>query len=190
MIFTWNGKEFQFITDVLGVAPLGASSGDGNYFPVDHDEYVQIPGERAGAARRPLRDPHHRGTARGRRISIRSSLIALDHPSGIDDLHQRQVQGAAVSRVPAVRRRGPDPSGRGARQRRPRRAASARGTRSGVSRRLQRDLSGRRRDCTTSTSISARRRADNRAVLVLNGWVDWADGSTFLRRVAGGPERA
>ncbi len=30
MIFTWNGHGFEFITDVLGVAPLGASSGDGN----------------------------------------------------------------------------------------------------------------------------------------------------------------
>ncbi len=37
----WRG--FQFITDVLGVAPLGASDGEGSYFPVDHDEYVQIP---------------------------------------------------------------------------------------------------------------------------------------------------
>ena len=45
MIFTWNGERFEFITDVLGVAPLGASAGDGEYFPVDHDEYVQIPGE-------------------------------------------------------------------------------------------------------------------------------------------------
>ncbi|OFV92119.1 MAG: hypothetical protein A3H28_07370, partial [Acidobacteria bacterium RIFCSPLOWO2_02_FULL_61_28] len=44
MIFTWNGNNFEFITDVLGVAPLGASSGDGQYFPVDHDEYIQIPG--------------------------------------------------------------------------------------------------------------------------------------------------
>ena len=43
MIFTWNGRSFQFVTDVLGVAPLGASSGDGQYFPVDHDEYVSIP---------------------------------------------------------------------------------------------------------------------------------------------------
>ena len=43
MIWTWNGREFQFLTDVLGIAPLGASSGDGSYFPVDHDEYVQIP---------------------------------------------------------------------------------------------------------------------------------------------------
>ncbi len=44
MIFTWNGERFVFITDVLGVAPLGASSGDGQFFPVDHDEYVSIPG--------------------------------------------------------------------------------------------------------------------------------------------------
>jgi len=44
MIWTWNGREFQFITDVLGVAPLGASSGDGQYFATDHDEYIQIPG--------------------------------------------------------------------------------------------------------------------------------------------------
>src|SRR5260370_9735111 len=45
MIFTWDGSRFVFITDVLGVAPLGASSGDGRFFPVDHDEYVSIPGE-------------------------------------------------------------------------------------------------------------------------------------------------
>ena len=33
MIFTWDGSRFVFITDVLGVAPLGASSGDGQIFP-------------------------------------------------------------------------------------------------------------------------------------------------------------
>src|SRR5205807_8187979 len=43
MIFAWNGSSFQFITDVLGVAPLGASNGDGQYFPVNHREYIQIP---------------------------------------------------------------------------------------------------------------------------------------------------
>ena len=45
MIFAWNGNRFEFITDVLGVAPLGASSGDGQYFPVNHREYIQIPGK-------------------------------------------------------------------------------------------------------------------------------------------------
>jgi len=32
------------VTDVLGVAPLGASDGEGTYFPVNHVEYVSIPG--------------------------------------------------------------------------------------------------------------------------------------------------
>ena len=62
MIWTWNGREFEFITDVLGVAPLGASDGDGSYFPVDHTEYVQIPGAALSAGGRPLRSPCNRGT--------------------------------------------------------------------------------------------------------------------------------
>src|SRR5439155_26916615 len=80
MIFTWNGKRFEFVTDVLGVAPLGASSGDGQYFPVAHQEYLQIPGEslveRAGAY-------EIRVTEALREASYldRVQLIALDHPS-------------------------------------------------------------------------------------------------------------
>ena len=46
MIWTWDGREFQFITDILGVAPLGASDGDGSYFPVNHEEHARIPGSR------------------------------------------------------------------------------------------------------------------------------------------------
>ena len=42
MIFTFNGEEFEYISEVLGVAPLGASLGGGQFFPVDHDEYVWI----------------------------------------------------------------------------------------------------------------------------------------------------
>ena len=33
MIFTWNGQSFNFLTDVLGVAPLGASSGRRQLLP-------------------------------------------------------------------------------------------------------------------------------------------------------------
>ena len=47
MIFAWNGAASNSSPDVLGVAPLGASSGDGHYFPVNHREYIQIPGEHA-----------------------------------------------------------------------------------------------------------------------------------------------
>lgn len=42
-VWTWNGREYQYVTDVLGVAPLGASSGDGQFFPVDHLEHIQLP---------------------------------------------------------------------------------------------------------------------------------------------------
>ncbi len=40
MIYTWDGDGFSFLTDVLGVSPLGASSGDGQFFPTDHQEFV------------------------------------------------------------------------------------------------------------------------------------------------------
>ena len=83
MIFTWNGERFEFITDVLGVAPLGASSGDGEFFPVDHDEYVTIPGASLKA-----RDGNYeiRVTEELREVSYldQIQLLALDHPAEID----------------------------------------------------------------------------------------------------------
>src|SRR5258708_2764618 len=83
MIFTWDGKQFQFITDVLGVAPLGASSGDGKYFSVDHDEYVQIRGESLK-----LTEGHYgvRITEELREVSYldQVQLIAVDHPAQTD----------------------------------------------------------------------------------------------------------
>src|SRR5260370_35089424 len=83
MCVAWDGKQFQFITDVLGVAALGASSGDGKYFPVDHDEYVQIPGESLAVV-----DNHYevRITEELREVSYldQIKLIAVDHPADID----------------------------------------------------------------------------------------------------------
>src|SRR6202007_3116302 len=61
MVFAWNGTRFEFVTDVLGVAPLGASDGEGQYFPVDHDEWVYIPGEALA--------PLAAGTAAGRDLA-------------------------------------------------------------------------------------------------------------------------
>jgi hypothetical protein len=82
MVFAWNGREFQFVGDVLGVAPLGASSGDGNYFPVDSVEYVQLP---SGLA------PHNgryeiRITEELHEVSYidQARMIALDHPEAIE----------------------------------------------------------------------------------------------------------
>src|SRR5262249_7735407 len=81
MIWTWNGRDFEFITDVLGVAPLGASDGEGTYFPVDHDEYIQIP----AAALRPRNGRYEvRITEELSEVSYidQVQLIAVDHPAG------------------------------------------------------------------------------------------------------------
>src|SRR5262249_46367780 len=78
MIFAWNGARFEFVTDVLGVAPLGASSGDGHYFPVNHREYIQIPARTLKAT-----DGRYeiRITEELREVSYldKVQLIAVDH---------------------------------------------------------------------------------------------------------------
>ena len=83
MIFTWDGGKFRFITDVLGVAPLGAASGDGSYFPVDHDEYVQIPGEALQAVNGRY---EIRITEELREVSYldQVKLMAVDHPASVE----------------------------------------------------------------------------------------------------------
>ncbi len=83
MIFTWNGKKFTFITDVLGVAPLGAKSGDGSYFPTNSDEYIWIDGEhlRERNGKLELRITEELGE-----VSYLDmlELIAVDHPADVD----------------------------------------------------------------------------------------------------------
>ncbi len=92
MIFTWNGTAFRFITDVLGVAPLGASAGDGEFFPVDHDEYVQVP----GAALVPVDGQYRvRITEELREVSYLDEvqLIAVDHPAAVEMLTNDKFKG-------------------------------------------------------------------------------------------------
>ncbi len=82
MIYTWNGSEFEYISEVLGVAPLGASLARGVYFPVDHDEYVFIRGdqlaERGGMLELRLTE-ELRETAYIDQIR----LLAVDHPESV-----------------------------------------------------------------------------------------------------------
>ncbi len=178
MIFTWNGDRFTFITDVLGVAPLGASSGDGRYFPVDHQEYVSVPG-----AMLRQRDGGYdvRVTEELHEVSYidQVKLMALDHPAGSDIVTNEKFksppfpefklfagsprvypvaahdQNHADVRAALLKRDSIYPN-------------SFRRTQSGVAEMHTLDL---------DFGNAAR---SNHAVLILEGWVDWADGSTFL----------
>jgi hypothetical protein len=44
-LYTWNGETFEFITDVLGITPLGLPMAPGMMVPPDHDEFVLVTGE-------------------------------------------------------------------------------------------------------------------------------------------------
>ncbi|MFL6416058.1 MAG: FG-GAP-like repeat-containing protein [Bryobacteraceae bacterium] len=178
MIFTWNGHGFQFITDVLGVAPLGASSADGKYFPVDHDEYVQIPGEslqsRNGAYELRITEELHEVS-----YLDKIQLIALDHPAQTEIFTNDKFKSPPF---PEFRLFGV------ARRLYPRAARDGNG-KNVLSSLLRKDLeypasfprnyAGVAELHTLDLDFGSAM-PDNRGVLILNGWVDWADGSTFL----------
>jgi tetratricopeptide (TPR) repeat protein len=186
MVWTWNGREFEYITDVLGVAPLGAASGDGSFFPVDHDEYIQIP----GSALVP-RDDHYevRLTEELAEVAYLDEikLIAVDHPAAVDLYTNDKFKSPPF---PEFRLFGVEKAVR------PRAARDHRG-RDVLPRLLARDaqyVDGFRR---TIDGLAERSHvdldfrgaaADGRAILVLSGWVDWADGSTFLRAAQASPD--
>ena len=178
MIFTWNGRRFQFVTDVLGVAPLGASSGDGQYFPVDHVEYVSIP-----AAMLQARDGAYeiRMTEELREVSYidQIKLMALDHPAATEIVTNEKFKSPPF---PEFRLYG------GNRRIYPTSAQDGHGTdvRAALLARDRRYPDAFRRDHAGVAELHTLdlnfdgAAPDGKAVLVLYGWVDWADGSTFL----------
>ncbi len=184
MVFAWNGHGFQFISDVLGVAPLGASSGDGSYFPVDHDEYIQIPGSA-------LREDHGnyqvRITEELHEVSYidKTQLIAVDHPANEDIYTNDKFKSPPY---PQFRLFGDT------RKVYPVRATDDHGN-DVTARVMKKDRIYPDSFLHDATGVAARHALDlnfgraapdGRAVLVLNGWIDWADGSAFLAAAQSG----
>jgi hypothetical protein len=178
MIFTWNGSRFQFLTDVLGVAPLGASSGDGQFFPVDHQEYVSIPAEALES-----RDGAYeiRVTEELREVSYldQIKLMALDHPADTEIVTNEKFKSPPFPdfRLFGVKRKVY-----------PIAAHDSHGAdvRTAILHRdrvypdsFRRDVAGAAELHHLDLDFGSAARS-NRAALILYGWVDWADGSTFL----------
>jgi hypothetical protein len=179
MIWSWNGREFEYITDVLGVAPLGASAGDGEYFPVDHDEYIQIPGRSLV----PVDGEYEiRITEELSEVAYldQIKLLAVDHPASTAIYTNDKFKAPPF---PEFRLFGVN---------QPVRPVSARdhAGRDVLARVLAkdamypdtfaRDLSGVGTLHHLDLDFGKGSARENKSVLVLSGWVDWADGSTFL----------
>lgn len=178
MIYTWNGRGFEFITDVLGVAPLGASSGDGTYFPVDHNEVIQVPGD-ALVARGGAYEVRIVEELREVAFLDEVRLMAVDRPAGVEVFTNEKFKSppfpefrlfGVEHRIPPIAAR--DDQGQDVLDR--------------VMRKDGRYPDGFPRNMSGVAALHSldldfgRAAPSGRAVLVLSGWVDWADGSTFL----------
>ena len=177
MIWTWNGRGIQFITDVLGVAPLGASDGEGTYFPVDHDEWVTIPGSALAAVQGQY---DIRVTEELSEVSYldQIKLYAVDHPASTEIFTNEKFKAPPypVDRLYGVERRiypvgAHDDAGRD--------VLPALLTRDHVyPDRFPRTELGVARTHTLELDFG-KAAPNGHAVLLANGWVDWPDGSTF-----------
>jgi hypothetical protein len=184
MIWSWNGREFEFITDVLGVAPLGASDGDGSYFPVAHEEYVQIP----AAALQP-KDGHYdiRVTEELSEVSYLDQirLYAVDHPAATEIFTNEKFKGPPYPefRLFTVRQRIYPSSAHD---------GSARDDHGAdvLPQLIAKDQRYPDHFQRSETGVAELHTLDldfggsapsGKAILLLNGWVDWPDGSTFRR---------
>jgi tetratricopeptide (TPR) repeat protein len=177
MIWTWNGHAIQFITDVLGVAPLGASDGEGTYFPVDHDEYVSIPAAALTAV-----DGQYdiRVTEELSEVSYldQIQLMTVDHPASTEIFTNEKFKGPPYPEFKLFSV---------ARRVYPQSARDDEG-RDVLARLLTRDQKYPDQFSRSELGVAkphtleldfGKAAPDGRAVLLLNGWVDWPDGSTF-----------
>ncbi len=83
-LYAWDGERFQFVTDILGAAPLGLPVADGRYIEADPEELVWVGDE---GSFRP-RDGHYevRITEELREVLYldEAKLVVVDHPAGVE----------------------------------------------------------------------------------------------------------
>ena len=87
-LYAWNGEEYEFISDVLGITPLGLPMVEGQYVAPDHDELIRVEGRQL----RPV-DGEYRlfVTEELREVTYldRAQLWVVDHAAGVE-LHPEE----------------------------------------------------------------------------------------------------
>ena len=176
MVYTWNGTQFEYIGEVLGVAPLGASLARGVYFPVDHDEYVSIRGSQLRPAGGFL-DVRMTEELRETAYIDKIRLIAVDRPQGTRIISNEKAKGPPFPefRLYGVRSRilpsaATDHRGKDVLDR-----VAAEDRRYAM---FRRDAQGRAE--RHSITLQFPDFPDSDAVLFLKGWVDWSSASSIV----------
>lgn len=181
MIFTWNGKEFEYIGEVLGVAPLGASLGGGQFFPVDHDEAIWIRGDQLVANDDGFLEVRITEELREVAYLDEVKLLAVDHPVNVEVYTNEKFKAPPFPEFQLY-------GVREDQKIRPTHAADHRG-RDVLARLSARDgqtVDGFERTFRNTAELHSIEfsldglRGDDRSRLFLTGWADWADASTIV----------
>jgi tetratricopeptide (TPR) repeat protein len=79
-LYTWDGTKNVFVSDVLGITPLGLPIEPGVFVPPDHDEFVLVKGEQL-APRDGAFELHFTEELREVTYLDRARLLVVDHPA-------------------------------------------------------------------------------------------------------------
>lgn len=81
-LYAWDGRQFKFVTDILGASPLGLPLSQTRYLEADPDEFLALGGEQQF----PPRDGSYqvRVTEELREVLYldEARLVVVDHPAG------------------------------------------------------------------------------------------------------------
>jgi tetratricopeptide (TPR) repeat protein len=87
-LYTWNGKHYEFVSDVLGTTPLGLPMTESMYVPPNHDELVRV----TGAQLAPVDGEYRMQFTEELRETTyldRAQLWVVDHPADVE-LHPEE----------------------------------------------------------------------------------------------------
>ena len=95
-LYTWNGDEFVFVTDLLWAAPIGLPSPQGGMTPHRDWEYLKIPGEMLAErdGRYVLQITEELWEAA---YFDQVRLLAIDHPADVDIFSNEKVGPPSIS---------------------------------------------------------------------------------------------
>ncbi|MEI6541500.1 MAG: ASPIC/UnbV domain-containing protein, partial [Planctomycetota bacterium] len=96
-LYTWNGKKFEFVTDLLWNAPIGMRVDQNNYVPYRQWEYLKVPGEklvpRNGKYVLQFTEELFEAT-----YVDQVRLLAIDHPTDVDIFSNEKVGSAELAK--------------------------------------------------------------------------------------------
>jgi tetratricopeptide (TPR) repeat protein len=95
LLYAWDGQKFVFVTDVLGVGPLGELAPDGTRIKPFPEEFVRLP----KLVPDPQGDFVFQLTDELREVDYfdQVKLVAVDHPSG-EELYSNEIYASNLGR--------------------------------------------------------------------------------------------